>query len=403
MRRLHDARILMYSHDTFGLGHLRRCRAIAHALVDEFKGLQVLLISGSSIAGAFDFKARVDFLKIPSVIKLHNGDYTSLDRHIDLRETLAMRRAIIHDTARLFAPDLFIVDKEPLGLRCELEDTLHFLKGRGATLALGLREVMDAPHLLRHEWARHDVLRKIEALYDSIWVYGPDDFWNPLTGFELSAPLEARLTYTGYLRRHPPTSPPAQALPAADYVLVTTGGGGDGGPLMMDVLAALECAPDLPHHWLLVLGPFMPAEEREHIHARARALPRVLVSEFDSHIEHLMVGARALVAMGGYNTFCEILSFDKPALLVPRVAPREEQLIRTRRAAELGLVDWLHPDAAADPACLAARLRALASRSPPSQAPRPPQLDGLETINRLVGDWLDSHPHVRRRAGAGGR
>ena len=27
--RLKNARILMYSHDTFGLGHLRRCRAIA--------------------------------------------------------------------------------------------------------------------------------------------------------------------------------------------------------------------------------------------------------------------------------------------------------------------------------------------------------------------------------------
>jgi predicted glycosyltransferase len=26
-------RILIYSHDSFGLGHLRRCRAIAHALV----------------------------------------------------------------------------------------------------------------------------------------------------------------------------------------------------------------------------------------------------------------------------------------------------------------------------------------------------------------------------------
>src|SRR5262252_4486559 len=37
-----DGRILIYSHDTFGLGHLRRCRAIAHALVDRFKQLSVL-------------------------------------------------------------------------------------------------------------------------------------------------------------------------------------------------------------------------------------------------------------------------------------------------------------------------------------------------------------------------
>ena len=91
VRRLEDARILMYSHDTFGLGHLRRCRTIAHSLVEDFRGLQVLIISGATIAGAFDYRARVDFVKIPSVIKLRNGEYTSMERHIDLNETLKMR------------------------------------------------------------------------------------------------------------------------------------------------------------------------------------------------------------------------------------------------------------------------------------------------------------------------
>ena len=73
---LENARILMYSHDTFGLGHLRRCRTIAHALVQEYSGLMVLIVSGSQIAGAFDYRARVDFVKIPSVIKLRNGEYS---------------------------------------------------------------------------------------------------------------------------------------------------------------------------------------------------------------------------------------------------------------------------------------------------------------------------------------
>ena len=70
------SRILMYSHDTFGLGHLRRCRAIAHALVEEFSGLSVLIVSGSPIIGSFNFRARVDFIRIPGVIKLRNSEYT---------------------------------------------------------------------------------------------------------------------------------------------------------------------------------------------------------------------------------------------------------------------------------------------------------------------------------------
>ena len=108
MRRLGHARILMYSHDTFGLGHLRRCRTIAHALVEHFKGLHVLIISGSPIAGAFDFRARVDFVKIPSVIKLHNGEYTSMASHIDLHETLKMRESSIRHTAETFQPEVVL-------------------------------------------------------------------------------------------------------------------------------------------------------------------------------------------------------------------------------------------------------------------------------------------------------
>ncbi len=110
VRRLEHARILMYSHDTFGLGHLRRCRAIAHSLVADYHGLHILLISGAQIAGAFDYRARVDFVKIPSVIKLRSGEYTSLERHIDLKETMKMRQAIIRHTAETFQPDFFIVD-----------------------------------------------------------------------------------------------------------------------------------------------------------------------------------------------------------------------------------------------------------------------------------------------------
>ena len=121
---LHGDRVLIYSHDSFGLGHLRRCRTIAHALVDEFAGLKVLIVSGSPIIGSFDFKSRVDFVRIPGVVKLRGGDYTSLSDHIDLSQTLQLRSSILEQTAVTFSPDLFIVDKEPLGLRGEVTGTL---------------------------------------------------------------------------------------------------------------------------------------------------------------------------------------------------------------------------------------------------------------------------------------
>ena len=153
-RRARNARILIYSHDTFGLGHLRRCRTIAQSLVERRKGLSVLILSGSPIIGSFDFRTRVDFVRIPGVIKLRNGEYSSLSLHMDIAEVLEMRASIIKHTAEILRPDLFLVDKEPLGLRGEITETLEMLKGRGTPLVLGLREVMDHPALLAKEWER---------------------------------------------------------------------------------------------------------------------------------------------------------------------------------------------------------------------------------------------------------
>ncbi|MCO5073094.1 MAG: glycosyltransferase family protein [Rhizobiaceae bacterium] len=396
MRRIESARILMYSHDTFGLGHLRRCRAIAHALVEDYRGLEILIISGATIAGAFDYRARVDFVKIPSVIKLSNGEYTSLERHRALDETLKMRQSIIRHTAETFQPDIFIVDKEPLGLRGEVEDTLSYLKTRDTTLVLGLREVMDAPELLRAEWQQRDVMRKIGRFYDMIWTYGPPDFYDPLTGLDAPASVRAKMKYVGFLQRSLSHDQMPEHRPEGDYLLVTTGGGGDGSDLVHDVIHAYQQDATLTHKALVVLGPYMPAKKRQKLLRKGGAIPHLKMIEFDNRMEDLVAGAKAVVAMGGYNTYCEILSFDKPALIVPRVRPRQEQLIRARRGAELGLVEMLLPEQAEDALLFAAALKNLPNRPRPSQSNPNLRLDGLANISQVVGDLLDlrTRPHL---------
>jgi len=388
--RVHGARILVYSHDTFGLGHLRRCRAIAHSMVEAYKGLSVLILSGSPIIGSFDFRARVDFVRIPGVIKLHNGEYTSLGLHIDLEQTLAMRASIIQHTASIFAPDVFLVDKEPLGLKGEVRETLAMLKARGTTCILGLRDVMDEPLLLRREWERKKVAPALERLYDEIWVYGLPQIADPLEGIEVSDAVRRKMVYTGYLPRGVPQSGDLN-VPApvqAPYVLVTPGGGGDGATLVDWVLRAYEAAPDLPQRALVVLGPFMPPVEQRAFQDRIDVLDKVEVLTFDAHVEVLMARASGVVAMGGYNTFCEILSLDKPAILVPRSRPRREQLIRATRAQDLGLVRMLDPDASSAVELMIEALRALPAQKPPSQVCVPGLLDGLDKVNRLVGQHL---------------
>ncbi|MCY4498777.1 MAG: hypothetical protein OXC14_16020 [Rhodospirillaceae bacterium] len=389
------ARVLIYSHDTFGLGHLRRCRTIAHSLVESHEDLSVLILSGSPIIGSFDFWRRVDFVRVPGVIKLRNGEYTSLNLQLHLEETLSMRSSIIEHTADIFDPDVFIVDKEPLGLRGEIRGTLEMLRARGKRLVLGLRDVLDDPATLFIEWERKNALPALQECYDEIWVYGLPQICEPLEGLPLTGDMQRKITYTGYL----PITVPKTAFPAAapeitnrPFLLVTTGGGGDGDVLIEWVLRAYEREKMLPYPALLVLGPFLQPEKQSQFMSRAAKLDRVEAIVFNPRIERLEENAVGIVAMGGYNTFCEILSLDKRAVIVPRTIPRQEQLIRASRAQELGLVRMLEDDGHMDPAAMARALRDLPRQPKPSETIVPGLLEGLINVNRLIKPWLDQRP-----------
>ncbi|HEX9789440.1 MAG TPA: glycosyltransferase [Kiloniellales bacterium] len=390
-----DNRVLIYSHDSFGLGHLRRCREIAHSLVGAENNLSVLILSGSPIIGSFDFRSRVDFVRIPGVIKLRNGEYTSLGLHIDIEQTLAIRASIVEHTANIFDPDLFIVDKEPLGLHGEVRRTLAMMQARGTPCVLGLRDVMDDPAILKPEWKRKNVIPALSAYYDAIWVYGLPQICDPLADLGVPDWIRQRMTYTGYLNRHvPETGPTFVPEKIADpYLLVTVGGGGDGEAIIDWVLSAYETDPDLPDPALLVLGPFMGPQYQAEFLQRAARLDKVEAITFDAHIESLMASAKGIVCMGGYNTFCEVLSFDKRALVIPRTVPRLEQYIRAVRAQELGLVQVLVDEGVRDPRQMAQALRRLPTQPLPSSVSVPGLLDGRENVVKLASQLLHDRRH----------
>jgi predicted glycosyltransferase len=389
--RLDLSRILIYSHDSFGLGHLRRCRSIAHSLVAQYKGLSVLILSGSPIIGSFDFKARVDFVRIPGVIKLRDGEYTSLGLHIDLEQTLQMRESIIYHTAATFKPDIFLVDKEPTGLQGEVTSTLEMLKQRGTINVLGLRDIMDDSVQLKAEWERKQVAPVLEDLYHDIWVYGLEEMGSPIEGLGLSASINKKISYTGYLGREIPSDRNWVSPINLDdpFILVTAGGGGDGVEMIDWVIRAYEVDQQLPYRAIIVTGPFMPPTEQQDFHERCEALSNVEILTFDSHIELLMEKATAIVAMGGYNTFCEILTLDKPALIIPRSVPRQEQLIRAERAVTLNLVSLLDPAGERDPMQMAAAIRALPEQAKPSSANVSGLLAGHENIAEMVREYFE--------------
>jgi predicted glycosyltransferase len=381
-------RILIYSHDTFGLGHLRRSRAIANAIVEEQPDASVVIISGSPVIGNFEFGSGVDYIRIPGVTKLPDGDYRCLNLNVSLDEAVGLRQSLILQAAKSLRPDVFIVDKEPTGFRGEVLPALDYLRDSGCRLVLGIRDVMDEPALLVPEWERKEAKQALIRYYDDIWVYGLKDIYQPLAALDLPAKVEERITYTGYLRREVPPTPSLTRYPKITkqpFILVTTGGGGDGDDLIDWVISAYEADASIEMPALVLFGPFIDRDKRRSFVERIARQPKLDVLSFDNKIEHLMQKAEAIVAMGGYNTFCEALSFDKRTLIVPRTKPRLEQYIRAVEAERLGLVrmlsDYKEPRT---PERMAAALRVLSSQPRPSDVVVPGLLDGLDRVQERL-------------------
>ena len=373
-------RVVLYSHDTFGLGHLRRSRALASALTQSDTVQSAIILTGSPVAGRFTFPERVDHVRLPGVTKLPDGYYISQTLGLDIEEITSLRAGLIESAIEQYDPDLLIVDKEPTGFRGELLPVLERLKATGKTkLVLGLRDVLDEPKVLATEWARKGAVEATEKFYDDIWVYGVKSVYNPVEGFDLSQETRDRMHWTGYLRRE---ITDATDTPDDPYILITPGGGGDGKAMVDLVLAAYEQDPDLSPRALLVYGPFLSGDVRDEFEARVAKLNgRVTALGFESRMEALFANAEGVVCMGGYNTFCEVLSFDKRAVIVPRTVPRLEQWLRASRAEELGLVRMLEETRdRMTPQSMIAAIRALPSQGKPSDAGADGLLDGLDYV-----------------------
>lgn len=340
--------ILMYSHDTYGLGHIRRSMAIARHL--SGKEVNILILTGSPIAGRYALPEQVDFVRIPGMIKKTNDEYKSLSIRIDPNQALHIRKNIIAATTEAFRPDLFIVDKEPLGLKKEVLPTLQWLRKflPETKTVLGLRDILDESPVVCKDWAAKDVYRYLGELYDEIWVYGNQDIYDPIVEYKIPPSLEEKICFTGYIPRNCPSArlrrkmrKRYRILEEDNFILVTAGGGGDGCELLEHYLSMHDFFPaSLPFKTLMITGPFMPKAQREAIKKRARRYG-IKTQPFHPQMEQLIGAADLVISMGGYNTVCEILSQQTPALIIPRETPRKEQLIRAQKLAEQKLMDFI--------------------------------------------------------------
>ncbi len=346
-------RILLYSHDSYGLGHIRRNLAIAEEIGAEFPEASTLLLAGNPRSHSFRMPPRLDYVKIPSVTKGSEGGYRSRSLSLSISEITRLRESIILETVRGFHPDVVLVDHAPLGMRGELKAALRALRReRPATrVVLGLRDIIDDEETVLADWARDGVWPMIEECYDRILVYGAPEVFDPRVRYRFPKSVAEKTRFTGYVYRNGVVADPAPirstaAARTGKLVVVTLGGGGDGHRIVRKYLSAIAGYPHgtVPFDSLVVTGPLMSDKKRDALKAASteRGLP-VTFLDFAPNILDYFAAADAIVCMAGYNTLCEVAALGKPAVVVPREHPRLEQSIRARRFADLGHCRAIEP------------------------------------------------------------
>ena len=384
-------RILLYSHDTYGLGHLRRNLAIATQVATDIPKSHQLLLTGSTVAGAFPMPPRFDTIKLPALSKRSSGEYKARTLPLTLKRTIAWREQMLLQAAINFEPDIVLVDKSAAGVHGELLPTLRHLKtwSPETKLVLGMRDIEDSPAKTMREWESGGVYPLLDEVYDHILLYGERAVFNPVTAYQLSDKAAAKVIETGYLGRTIPkidTERVRRELEIDDrpFVVVTVGGGGDGYDILnayLDMVRQWKKA--VPFHTLLVTGPLMAERKRKQLAATVRGR-NVTLMTFTPRLLDYMASADLVVSMAGYNTTIELLSLGQRAILIPRNQVRAEQRIRAERLHARGLATHL-PIHQLTPRMLQSTIEAALAEPRPFV---PLNMNGLACVTTALRDCL---------------
>jgi len=346
-------RLMVYSHDTFGLGNIRRMLAICSHMHASIPDLSILIVSGSPMLQSFRVVQGIDYIKLPCLKRTECGELGVRFLDLEVAEIVRLRRELILSTVMSYRPDVVLVDKKPDGLAAELEPSLRHIKCSlpQTRIHLVLRDILDSSRVTVDAWTRRGYYNILRWFYDRVLVLGDQSIFDVCEEYQFPQDLREKVHHCGYVQRQLPArsrSEIRQELGVEQeerLVFVTAGGGEDGYELFSASLAATRSlAQRLPLKTLLVTGPELGTEQTQAICRAAQTQDGLQVIKFTDDLISYMNAADIVISMAGYNTICELLTLGKRAIVVPRVRPIEEQKIRAERLAGFRAFRTILPD-----------------------------------------------------------
>lgn len=333
-------RIALYSQDGLGLGHLRRTSALAARLLASYPDASVLTLADSPRWDWFPLAPGNTVVRLPAVVRTGPDQWRSEDGR-PVAAVLAARRAALEAAVVTRPPDLLVVDHLPVGVAGELLAVLDAVRAAGGRTVLGLRDILDAPSVVRALWASDGSRAAIDELYDAVLIYGQASVFDAVCEYGFGAGAAAKARYCGYVAS--PAAPP-NAGGGEGGVVVVAGGGADAHAMLTGAADAVALTG---HALTVVTGPFLPEPEYEDVRRRAARLGgRVVRSVAD--VPSLLAGAGVVVSRAGYNATVEACRSGRPAVVVPRPGPSQEQRLRAAAFSERQWLQAVPPGAGAD-------------------------------------------------------
>jgi len=390
-------KLLLYSPDSYGLGHVRRSISLAQSILDSSADASGLLLTGAPRAHYFDYPERCDYLKLPSITKDHEGRYISRDLAMEPEKVIRLREGVIWLAAASFSPDVFLVDHSPLGIGGEVVPTLMRLAAgpeKRTLRVLGMRDIIDDPMQVRRAWKRDGVLDVLRDHYDLILVYGSRDVYDVVDAYGIPSDIEKKMRFVGYIPRHGDENRSmalrAQYAPRTGrLVVVALGGGGDGNRLLSTFTEGYQRLNGAaPFEVVAVTGPLMSSRKRRRFTGLSQEIPGLSVLEYTGEMPELFRAADLAVSMGGYNTVCELACAGTRALLSPRTFPRREQWLRGQILEQRGVASCIDPESLSPDTLMTKVLHELGREQPACDWGLP--FDGLERSVECLTEGLES-------------
>lgn len=327
-------RILIYSHNVIGLGHVKRAIKIAHELALNPSN-HLLVVSGSSHMQCSPPGSRWEIVKLPTLYKDDGIFHSAVG--LDQAEIFHLRSELLLDIARSFDPDLLVVHNSPRGLRRELQQTLDWCRQRHIRLAFVARDIFNSPELTISAWTRKGYYNFIDNYYDIVVHQGQASVFNAGLEYKYQSSLLDKVVYSGYL-----LPKDCSISSVGKGTLVTIGGGRVGYDLFFELLDS-PCLTKLPVPIRLLPGPLTSPSIIAALKQKIRDWHFITVEAPQEDITDIFSSAAVILHNGGYNTTCEVLATGCPTYVLPRHSPLDQECrVRANRLDRIGALVCLN-------------------------------------------------------------